>query len=180
MSVKYAQAIYGNLAYEASEVAAADRKHELPVRPQEQETQWDYEEPIVQTEMWTRTASKQAVSPFAVVGCVCVLALLFMMLLSYISLAEISKESVDLNAQLEILNNEETRLKLNYERAFDLNEVERYATNELGMTKAGESQVCYISNNTADQAVVLQVEGNGEGVISYLGTFLSRLVDVFS
>ncbi len=72
-------------------------------------------------------------SAFAVVGFLCIAGLLFMVLLSYVSLTELSEETVGLKEELAVLEEEETRLLLKYESAFDLNAVESYATKVLGM-----------------------------------------------
>jgi hypothetical protein len=56
-----------------------------------------------------------------------------MVLLSYVSLTELSEETVGLKEELAVLEEEETRLLLKYESAFDLNAVESYATKVLGM-----------------------------------------------
>lgn len=180
MSTKYADAVYGNLAYKSTAAQVPARELDRPIRPAERENEIIYEESKVRVRQKPKTIQKQGISVFAIMGCVCVAGLFFLILLSYVSLAEISQKSVELTNELSTLKTEETRLQLDYESAFDLNEIEAYAINILGMTKAGENQVYYIQRSAGDQAIVLDTEQNESGILNSLSTLLTTLAGYFN
>ncbi|MDR0889810.1 MAG: hypothetical protein LBM28_04075 [Oscillospiraceae bacterium] len=96
---------------------------------------------------------KMAVSPFAIVGTMVALVMLFLVLFSYVRLYETKSESSDLQQELNELNTQYTRLHSQYEETLDLQEIEVRAT-ELGMGKPGASQIVYIQAGTDDVAEV--------------------------
>ncbi len=126
-----------------------------------------------------RTKERPGVSAFAVVGFLCIAGLLFMVLLSYVSLTELSEETVGLKEELAVLEEEETRLLLKYESAFDLNAVESYATNVLGMSKPGENQIFYIRSENIDRAMILGSDQSNSDLMRFLGSVLTKLTDLF-
>ncbi len=89
---------------------------------------------------------------FAAIGVVCIAGLLMMMLLSYVSLTQISAETSGTERAAQAAKRRGDRLKLKYESALDLNAIESYATNVLGMSKPGENQIFNIYTSASDQA----------------------------
>ena len=171
--MKYADAVYGNLAYDIP----LKRPAEVPEA--QSETQTDaYAEQRARIKQQTKAAPKQALSVFAIAGGVCIAVLMVLIVLSHISLSDVSEQTVALTAQMEELTAAEAKLQIQYESAFDLNEVERYAMSELGMVKAGEHQVRYITNEVADKAVILEVEDDG-GLLGALQRFFDRISEYF-
>jgi cell division protein FtsL len=99
---------------------------------------------------------QQMVAPFAVAGYVCAAVLLVLMLLARIQLTAMSDSAARLEAQIEELNTENDKLTVEYECAFNLAEVEAYATERLGMQEPRADQIRYLSGISGkDRAVVL-------------------------
>jgi hypothetical protein len=119
------------------------------------------------------------VSLFAVAGIAVVAALMVFVVLAHVKFNEISSETVTLQARLEELTEEERKLKISYEDVFDVNEVEAYATNVLGMTKLGQDQITTISSDNQDKAVIVDDGGDGSDTKESMGSFLASLVAYF-
>ncbi len=78
-----------------------------------------------------------------------------------VQLVMASDEASTLSQQLSDLKEEQSKLLISYESTFDLNEVEEYAKNTLGMQKAQSDQIHYVGGETPDKAVVLSEEDSG-------------------
>ena len=117
------------------------------------------------------------VSVFAVFGAVLVGVLLVFVVLAQISYAEISAETVRLNAQLEELTEQERRLEIMFESAIDMKEVERYARDTLGMSKPDADQVAMIQAIRADTVEIIDA-GEEDGIGGFT-SFISSLLDYF-
>lgn len=72
-----------------------------------------------------------------------------------IELAEQSDLSVSLRQQLDSSQEENRRLRIRYESGIDLDELEDYAKNELGMQRPDKSRIKKIDTETQDKAIVL-------------------------
>lgn len=79
------------------------------------------------------------------------------------------------------LQEDQTRLRIDYESAFNLTEIEDYAIHELGMQKPRSDQLYYISSSdAADTAVVLdQNAAEPLSLADRLGDFFSSIVEYF-
>ncbi|NLO47319.1 MAG: hypothetical protein GX111_03215 [Clostridiales bacterium] len=176
MSAKYAQAVYGNLAYNSAVPAVPAR--DIPV-PEQERAEAAREYHRAGERQGTRALKKQSISAFSVVGIICIAALMLVTLLSYVSLTKISAETVELTERMKTLKDEETRLQLEYESALDLNAVESYATHVLGMSKPGDNQIFYIRTDAADQAEILHTEQGGSGLLDFFSSILTTLSDIF-
>ena len=127
----------------------------------------------------TKTAAKQGISLFAVAGWASVIVLAVALLMSYVELNTIANESYELREELEALQIEETKLQIEYESTFRLDEVEEYATNMLGMVRAGNDQVKYLSNRAVDQAVILDTNGVETGISTSLKSLFTTIAEYF-
>ena len=127
----------------------------------------------------TKTAAKQGISLFAVAGWASVIVLAVALLMSYVELNTIANESYELREELEALQIEETKLQIEYESTFRLDEVEEYATNMLGMVSAGNDQVKYLSNRAVDQAVILDTNGVETGISASLKSLFTTIAEYF-
>ena len=127
----------------------------------------------------TKTAAKQGISLFAVAGGASVIVLAVALLMSYVELNTIANESYELREELEALQIEETKLQIEYESTFRLDEVEEYATNMLGMVRAGNDQVKYLSNRAVDQAVILDTNGVETGISASLKSLFTTIAEYF-
>ena len=79
------------------------------------------------------------------------------------------------------LQEQQTRLRIDYESAFNLTEIEDYAIHELGMQKPRSDQLYYISSSdAADTAVVLdQTAAEPLSLADRFGDFLTSIVEYF-
>lgn len=127
----------------------------------------------------TKTAAKQGISLFAVAGWASVIVLAVALLMSYVELNTIANESYELREELEALQIEETKLQIEYESTFRLDEVEEYATNMLGMVRAGNDQVKYLSNRAVDQAVILDTNSVETGISASLKSLFTTIAEYF-
>ncbi|MBR6653800.1 MAG: hypothetical protein IKL27_03605 [Oscillospiraceae bacterium] len=127
----------------------------------------------------TKTAAKQGISLFAVAGWASVIVLAVALLMSYVELNTIANESYELREELENLQIEETKLQIAYESTFRLDEVEEYATNMLGMVRAGNDQVKYLSNRAEDQAVMLDTNSVETGISASLKSLFTTIAEYF-
>ena len=144
-------AVYGSLAYDFNNPALYPTTEyasplEIPARPE-------------RTKAAPRTAAaakpKYAVAPFAVLGLL-VAALIFVAgIMAQIQLVDVTNSAVELNSEIEQLQREQVKLRIAYESAFNLAEIEDYAISSLGMQKASADQIVYIDTSAPDKAVAL-------------------------
>ena len=72
------------------------------------------------------------------------------------------------------LTAEETKLQIAYEEAFDIDEVEAYATSVLGMTMPSAAQEINVSSTMEDKAEILVAESENKiNVFDEIGAILS-------
>lgn len=171
---KYGQgAVYGSLAYDFNNPLLYP------------ETESEYSEPLERpappqtrekTAARTRTAAharaRQGISPLAIAGIFIAAALFVVGMMAQAQLLSISDSSVQLQSQLEELNTQQDKLKISYESAFNLNEIEEYATSRLGMQKPNVDQIYYVDTSSPDRAVVVQSAADE--------TFLQKAENFFS
>ncbi|MCF0120231.1 MAG: hypothetical protein HUJ65_01220, partial [Oscillospiraceae bacterium] len=79
--------------------------------------------------------------------------------------------------ELEELTENERRLHIEYEKVFDINEIERYATAELGMTKPSASQIFTVDVTPPDKAEVLAADRGAEHPVREFFSFLKSLTE---
>lgn len=73
-----------------------------------------------------------------------------------IELAEQSDKITAAKKELSRIEEENRRLRIEYETKIDLDEIEDYAKNILGMQRAGESRTEKIDTDTQDKAIVIE------------------------
>lgn len=73
-----------------------------------------------------------------------------------IELAQQSDKITAAKKELSQIEEENRRLRIEYETKIDLNEIEDYAKNILGMQRAGESRTEKIDTDTQDKAIVIE------------------------
>lgn len=111
----------------------------------------------------------------AIVGGIVAAVMLVTVLMGYIRLTAISGETTEIRNSIEELTERNEKLKLQYETAFDLEKIETYAVNILGMTRASEeSGVVY----RADRAEIL-AEDETAGLKARFVGFLKSISEYF-
>jgi hypothetical protein len=105
-------------------------------------------------------------------GCVVILA---MCLFANIELTRLSDETSVMQRAYDAACKQEARLKLDYERAFDMTELEQWVTARMGMRKPKELQVIYIGAEPGERVQVLRTAEGQKGLLGKLSDILSRL-----
>lgn len=127
-----------------------------------------------QTAVRQKVRNQQNVSPTVLVGLACAAVFLVFSLMAKIEFATASDETVSLEKRLYELEEEQNRLLIEYESVFNMGEIEKYASSQLGMQRPRDEQVFYISNAVPDKAVV--VDGEEEkSPGGYLGKLLKSI-----
>ena len=83
------------------------------------------------------------------------LVLLVLLLQSYTRLTAISSEAARLETRISELQAARSRLEIQCESAFNMEEVEQAARSTIGMIKADTDQAVYLRSTTEDLAVIL-------------------------
>ena len=122
--------------------------------------------------------AKQSVSIGAVLWFGVIAVLMVYIILSYVSLTEVTAEISKINGAITELQSESKKLKVEYETTFNLNEVKEYATTSLGMRQLTESQITRFSMSREDKGVVLaEDDAAGLGIVSAAKEFISELTE---
>ncbi|MEF2648534.1 MAG: cell division protein FtsL [Oscillospiraceae bacterium] len=165
----------GNAAYDLRSNAAEEYLYSAPVElPHAPRTT----EAVVPESVPT---PKQAIAPLAVLGFAIAAVLIIVSLVARVQLSQASAEVSALEDQYAELQEQQTRLRIDYESAFNLTEIEDYAIHELGMQKPRSDQLYYISSSdAADTAVVLdQSAAEPLSLADRLGDFFSSILEYF-
>lgn len=176
--MKYGQnAVRGSLAYDFNnpELYPEVEYGSFP-RQRQQERVEERSVPRQRTAVHTR--SKQGIAPGAVLGMMIAAALFVVAIMAQVQLMDVSAQSVKLQNQLEELEVQQARLKIAYESAFNLHEIESYALAELGMQKPTADQIYYIDTSSPDKAVVIRQDA-GDTLFDRVADFLSELGSYF-
>lgn len=118
---------------------------------------------------------KQSIAPFSIVGFACAAVLLVFALMAQIQLTTVSEDTVVLQSRLEELQLEEAKLKIAYESAFNLTEIEDYAVNVLGMQKPRSDQIFHIDGSAPDKAVIHTGESEEGGFTERVAGLLAGI-----
>lgn len=167
-------AVNGSLAYDLNRPAAEDYFYSAPVDiPAAPRTT---EEVVPETV----AVPKQAVSPMAILGFAIAAVLIVLSLVARAQLSTVSGTVYELEQKVTELQQEQDKLLIDYESAFNLTEIEDYAINELGMQKPRSDQLYYVNSTAQDKAVILAEDVEHVGLVDRFGDFISSLVEYFS
>ena len=126
-----------------------------------------------------RAAEKPApgVSVFAILGTLFVSVLMIFVVLAQINFNETAAESVRLNILISELAERQRLLELSFESAVDIREVERFARDELGMSRPDAKQMTIIE--AAPRDIALALDNREDRGLQGFGAFLRSLTDYF-
>ncbi len=140
----------------------------------------DWEESQEKQQPVPRPAKKPqsyySISLFSIFGFAAVVVMMVMLLMTYVSYTAAAAGTVELRSQVEELTEEQRKLTIQYEEAFDINEVEAYATTKLGMDKPADNQITNIDTHAENRAVVVNNDDDSAGGLSNL---ISSIVEYF-
>ncbi len=176
-TMKYASATYGSLAYDMERVARPEFDNEEA--PSAKPRRKSRESVKVAARPHKKAAVKQNIAPFGVLGLLAAAMMLVLVLMGNVQLAAISAEASKVQNQISDLQNNEAKLKIQYERTFELDKIEQYAVNQLGMIPSSSGRVYYLNASTPDKAEIIHGSDNNPGVFKSINTFLSRVVEYF-
>ena len=160
---------YKKAAYEYGSAAPAyDNGFEADRLPKVEEAVKPQERTPVKTRENHMERNKIGVSLIAVFGIPAVLICSIILLSKYITLTRLSNEAVGLEKQITELSRETDRLHILYESTFDMEGVEDYAKNVLGMVKADGDQSSYIRSAKNDQVQIIEEQHRESGIARQL------------
>ena len=137
--------------------------------------------PKVQTRAKATPAAEAKTAPgisiFAILGTIFVAVLMVFVVLAQINFNETASESVRLNVLINELSAKHRALELSFESAVDIKEVERFARDELGMSRPDAHQAIFINTAPRDTAMIMN-SGEERGIQGF-GNFLKSLTEYF-
>ena len=175
--VKYGQgAVYGSLAYDFNNPALYPEEYSTAPTPKARpETQ---AQPQVRTRARVAPRTRQSIAPASMVG-VALAAFIFVTgILAQAKLLDISSDSVKLRQELTELQEQQAKLRITYESAFNMSDIENYATRSLGMQRPQADQICYIDTSAPDKAVVVS-DDESLGFVDRVSDFLTGFGEYF-
>lgn len=145
------------------DIPAPRRRSDRPVRePVRRAREWIRETPQeAADEIEARPISRkgQGISLLTVAGFALAAVMLVLLLMSHIRMTALSDAAAASQTRLTELSEQQHKLQAQYEQAFSLSEVERYATQELGMQKPRASQIVYLDAiGGSDRAEIITPE----------------------
>ena len=170
--------VYGSLAYDLSGTAVYPdeginppprRKIVIPAPPE------------IKEQVFARTAVKprQSIAPLSIVGFACAAVLVVFCLMAKIQLPAVTDEAVKYEQQLTELEVAQNRLLIDYEKAFNLTEIEEYASSQLGMQRPRDEQIYYIDSSVPDKAVIISGNEEEGSLTDRVFDFLSSIAEYF-
>ena len=99
-------------------------------------------------------------------------------ILAQAQMVGLSSRSVELQNQLEALEEQQSKLRIAYESAFNMAEIEDYAIHTLGMQRPRADQIFYIDTSSPDKAVVI-AGGESDGFVDRVSDYLSGALEYF-
>lgn len=182
--MKYAvNGTYGSAAYDLDRLENYDipLEESYEAQPAEKtlprERVWEREYVDARAEAIEQAKAAQSISVLSVAGFVAAAALMVFILLSYVKLTEISFEVSSLNTTISELSAQQKKLEVEYALAFNVNEVEDYVENVLGMVKMTEANTTVYSMQRDNEAEVLGGDSALGGVLDRVGKFISSLTE---
>ena len=175
---KYGQgAVFGSLAYdfdnpELYREEYSDAGAAAAPRPQTQ----------TRTKVRTRARAvvhtRQSIAPLSIVGMLAAAFLVVIAILAQAQIVGISSKSVQLQQELTALQEQQAKLAIAYESAFNMAEIEDYAIHSLGMQKPHADQIFYIDTSSPDKAVAV-ADGANDSFVDRVSDFISGALAYF-
>ncbi len=160
-SRKYGQgAVYGSLAYDFSNPALYPEYSE----DERWQVMHQTDDAVAEDALVDGLAAaknKQALAPLSVLGVLAAAVMIVVMLLAQARLTAVCNEAVRLTNRIEQLETEQARLRIAFESAFNLTEIEDYAISELGMQKPRSDQIFTISSRAQDKVEIFTPGSSG-------------------
>ena len=188
MRAEYAaNTVYGNVAYDLNRVNgyALPQEEEVLQPSPEELARERVQERLRERELARARAQAKAhaqtfgVPVLGILGILVVAALMIFVLFGYVELAEISAQTTRVKNDIAALNEQSAKLRIDYEMAFNLAEVETYAVNILGMTRMGADNVTVLGIAHEDKAEILSPDDTAAGWLARAGNILDTVLAYF-
>lgn len=165
------------------DLPAPRRSSRRPAQPDVRRArEWVLERPEeAADELEARPISRrgQGVSLLTVAGFALAALLLVTLLMAHIRMTALSDAAAASQTYLAELTEQQHKLQARYEQTFSLSEVERRATQELGMQKPRDGQIVYLDGlSGGDRAVVIEPQPDG-GVLDVFSVLLDSVRSFF-
>ncbi len=135
-----------------------------------------------QTRVHTRARAvvhtRQSIAPLSLIGMLAAAFLLVAAILAQAQIVGLSSKSVTLHNELAQLEEEQAKLRIAYESAFNMADIEEYAIRSLGMQKPRADQIFYIDTSSPDKAVMIS-GGEKSGFVDRVSDYLSGAAEYF-
>lgn len=182
-NIRYGQgAVYGSLAYDFDNPELYADQYSAPPRTKERTGIKPNTGSKTRTRIMTRARvmvhTKQGLSPVALLGGMASVLLFVIALMANIQLMTVSSTSVALQSQLNELEESQAKLRIAYESAFNLTEIEEYATKSLGMQKPRADQIYYIDTSSPDKAAII-ASSTEVSFVDKVADFISGIGEYF-
>ena len=178
-------AVYGSLAYDFNnpelyreEYSAAEPAARPKAAPRERTRTQTQTQTKVHTRARHAVHTRQSIAPMSIFGMIVAAFLVVVAILAQAQIVGISSKSVELQQQLSQLEEQQSKLRIEYESAFNMAEIEDYAIHVLGMQRPRADQIFYIDTSSPDKAVVV-ASGNNDGFVDRVSDYLSGVVSYF-
>lgn len=146
---------------EYSEAFDANAARKLNAQPKRQPKK--RAEIIRLTEKELRHARRKGINPFRTVMSIAAVAVAFTLvatvIASQVKLTELTEDINGMTTQLAQLESVEIQLQMKATSNMNIDEIESYAKNELGMEKVKNSQITYVNLADKDKGEVVAEEG---------------------
>ena len=173
---KYGQgAVFGSLAYDFDNPELYREEYttaEPTARPRTQERT------RVHTRAKAAVHTRQSIAPLSIVGMLAAAFLVVIAILAQAQMVGISSKSVALQQELTQLEEQQAKLRIAYESAFNMAEIEDYAIHSLGMQKPRADQIYYIDTSSPDKAAVI-ASSERTGFVDRVSDRLSGFAEYF-
>lgn len=173
---KYGQgAVFGSLAYDFNnpELYPEEYSEAQPKARPQTRTRTE-----IHTRARTMVHTRQSIAPVSIIGMLVAAFLVVTAILAQAKIVGISSRSVELQQELAQLEEQQAKLRIAYESAFNMAEIEDYAIHSLGMQKPRADQVFYIDTSSPDKAVVI-ASGDNVGFVDRVSDYLSGIAEYF-
>lgn len=184
VKTQYAQAMYGSAAYDLDRIPGYGEP-EVRELPTPEELARERLEKRARERAQERARAQEAaraqtfgVPLLAIVGGLAVAALLVLMLLGYVQLAAISGETSSMRSSISRLEEENEAIRIQYESTFDMDDIELYAINILGMYKPDANSQNNYTVIIGDRAQIL-AEDETAGMLARITGFFKSLTEYF-
>lgn len=176
------KATYGSMAYDLGYAGTAGktlRRGEETLQPRPLVR--PRERAVARPKVRVREAGQ--ISIFAIAGAAAVFVFAVLVVMSCIQLNTLSEDIAGLKTQLSTLQSQESRLRTEYELAFDLSMIEAKVTSDGSMVKPQAGQILYLDLSEPDSVILFHEEETpmkgAEGALAGIREIFENVVEYF-